>query len=116
MPIRTLQIYSELWAHFIEENFILMHDNARPHIARCVVEYLQKIEIQVIDRPPWSPDMNLIEHAWDKLGRDPVPEPLNNLKIALKEEWENIGDGITQNLMFSMPRRVCALLMLEEDA
>lgn len=119
MPIPTLQTYYRImlshFSPFIRENFILMHDNARPHVTRCVVEYLQEVGIQVMDWPPWGPNMNPIEHAWDELQRhvrsgDPILVTLNDLKIALRGEWENIGDGVIQNLIFSVPGRIRALL------
>lgn len=110
-----LQEYVVPFAPFIGDNFILMHDNARPHVARCVGEYLLEVGIEVMDWPAWSPDMNPIEHAWDELGRRvrsrvSLPQTLNDLKTALREEWENIGDDVIRNLILSMPRRIQALL------
>lgn len=83
------------FAPFIEENFILMHDNARPHTVIIVREYLNVIGIRVMDWPARSPDMNLIEHAWNILGRrvrqrNPAPRNVQELKLGLIEEWDNI--------------------------
>ncbi len=33
------------------------HDNARPHTAKTVVEYLKNENFSIIDRPPYSPDL-----------------------------------------------------------
>jgi transposase len=54
------------FAGAIGGNFLLMDDNARPHRARVVNEYLQK---ETIEWPAKSPDFNPIEHAWDILQR-----------------------------------------------
>lgn len=74
---------------------ILMQDNARPHTAQVVQEYIQEVGINLMAWPSRSPDLNPIEHAWDELGRlvrrrRRPPVTLNDLKQALMEEWENI--------------------------
>uniref|UniRef100_T1I3P0 DDE_3 domain-containing protein n=1 Tax=Rhodnius prolixus TaxID=13249 RepID=T1I3P0_RHOPR len=56
-------------APFIGDQFILMQDNARPHTARIVTEYLEQVGITVLDWPARTPDMNHLEHLWDNLGR-----------------------------------------------
>jgi transposase len=100
---------------FIGEDFVFMHDNARPHIAHCVSLYLDTVGIYRMDWPACSPDLNPIEHVWDKLGRQirshpVVPDNLNDLRIALLEEWERIPQDYVQNLFESMPRRMEAVI------
>jgi len=36
---------------------LLHHDNARPHVAHSVVEFLDKYGIQIVPHPPYSPDL-----------------------------------------------------------
>ena len=48
---------------------ILMHDNARPHVARICRQFLNRNNINILPWPFVSPDMNPIEHIWDYLGR-----------------------------------------------
>jgi len=36
----------------------LLHDNARPHTANRVVDFLAKHQVVVIDHPPYSPDVS----------------------------------------------------------
>ncbi|KAJ4429609.1 hypothetical protein ANN_21795 [Periplaneta americana] len=99
------------FGQFVGDNFVLMHDNARPHIAHAVGDYLQEVGIHVLPWPARSPDMNPFEHVWDMLGwrvknRRPRPESLQELRRALGEEWELIPQKDIANQIESMPRRV----------
>ena len=49
--------------------FIMMNDNARPHRARVVDQYLEQEGIDRMDWPARSPDLKVIEPAWDMLQR-----------------------------------------------
>ncbi|GFR33239.1 histone-lysine N-methyltransferase SETMAR [Trichonephila clavata] len=41
----------------LRNGFLLHHDNARPHIARYVVDVLQQNNVEVLPHPPYSPDL-----------------------------------------------------------
>lgn len=97
-------------AYGVGHEFILMHDNARPHTARVTLDFLQERRIQTMDWPPLSPDLNPIEHVWDMLDRrvrrrPNVPQTIQQLTQALVEEWEIIPQEDLRRLVRSMPRR-----------
>lgn len=97
------------------ENAVFMQDNARPHTAQIVFDYLQEVGITRMEWPARSPDLNPIEHAWDELGRrvrqrNPPPITLRDMKLALIEEWQNIPQHRLRNLVESMPNRITAVL------
>ncbi|KAJ4426450.1 hypothetical protein ANN_27264 [Periplaneta americana] len=103
------------FGQFVGDNFVLMHDNAQPHIAHAVGDYLQEVGIHVLPWPARSPDMNPNEHVWDMLGRRvknrrPRPESLQELRRALGEEWELIPQEEIGNQIESMPRRMDAVI------
>lgn len=79
----------------IGDDFILMDDNARPHRAMVVNQYLEREAIVCMDWPSQSPDLNPIKHAWDLLlraisSRIRLHNMRNELVQALNEEWQRI--------------------------
>lgn len=100
---------------FIGEEMILMHDNARPHVANQVKRFLEEVNLEVLQHPARSPDMNPIEHVWDHMkrsirNRNPPVDTLAQLKKAVVEEWDRMPQEFVQKLIRSMPRRVNTLL------
>ncbi len=93
---------------------MLLHDNARPHVARICTQSLEAENIPVLVWPAYSPDMLPIEHVWDALDRRirqrvPVPVNIQQLRTAIEEEWTNILQATINNLINSMQRRCVAL-------
>lgn len=103
------------YAGFVGENFILMQDNARPHSAAVVRQYLNEVNVPVMDWPSRSPDLNPIEHLWDELktkvrARYPAPTLIAELRVALSEEWDDIPQERVKHLIKSMKNRLEAVL------
>ena len=49
---------------------IFQDDNDRPHRARIVTDSRAQEGIENLQWPSRSPDMNPIEHVWDRMGRN----------------------------------------------
>ena len=49
------------WEDDLPEGFIWMQDNTPPHVSIHTKTYLENKEIRVLEWPPYSPDLNLIE-------------------------------------------------------
>ena len=50
------------------QNMVLRDDIARPHCTRIIKEYKNQQNIASIPRLSLLPDLNPIEHMWDKLS------------------------------------------------
>lgn len=103
------------FAGAVGDTFVLMDDNARPHRARVVTEYLDREGIQRMEWPARSPDLNPIEHVWDVLQRRisarPVrPQTRQDLIQALMQEWAQIPLQQVRTLIRSFrPRCTCVV-------
>ena len=102
---------------------IFMQDNASIHTAHKVKDWFEENGIRTTDWPPYSPDLNPIEHAWyalKKLVLKMFPEIMNcsgeseedraNLEEALKVAWEALPNSLFESLIESMPRRIEACI------
>ena len=93
---------------------ILMHDNARPHVARICRQFLNRNNVNVLPWPAVSPDMNPIEHIWDYLGRKVRARGnvhnLRDLENALIQEWNNIPNVVIRRYLRSMRGRLAACI------
>lgn len=103
------------FAPYIGDNFLLMQDNARPHVAHIVNEYLEEVGVETLNWPARSPDINPIEHIWDVLGRQlrktrPPPMTLGEVQEALIQLWNALDQEEIRRLFLSMRRRCEAVV------
>ena len=50
------------------QNVVLRDDMSRPHFTRIIEEYKNQQNIASLPRKSFLPDLNTIDHLWDKLG------------------------------------------------
>ena len=102
--------------HYLGDNYRYQDDNATPHRARVVLDFLQQGNFTKMEQPSRSPDCNPIEHLWDELGRaisfmDNPPQNLDEPRQALLDKWAQIPVQRLQRLVASMPRRLAAIIV-----
>jgi hypothetical protein len=99
-----------------------MQDNAPIHTASLVKEWFENEGIPLLDWPPFSPDLNPIEHLWHLIkcwlqenrptlclgGKSKAD--WTALGQAIVEAWEAIPQGQIDNLIGSMQKRCKAVM------
>ncbi|GFW54388.1 transposable element Tcb2 transposase [Trichonephila clavipes] len=104
-----LDPYVRPYAAAIGSDFILMDDNALPHRARIVEEYLEDHDLERMEWPARSPDRNPIEHLGTILAEvaalNPPSRSLHELKQGLLCVWSSLPIPVSDNLINSMGNR-----------
>jgi len=77
------------YAGAVGPGFLLVHDNALPHVARVCRQFLEDEGIDTIEWPPLLPDLNPIAHLWDIMFRS-----IRHRQVApqtVQEPWSRSG-------------------------
>lgn len=97
----------------IREDFRFYQDNDPKHKSGIVQSWLIWNCPHLMQPPPQSPDLNVIENLWAILDQNVRQHQISNkndLKAALKEEWSKITPEITRKLVESMQKRLKAVI------
>ena len=90
-------------------------DNAPIHNARIVKAWISEQNVTLMDWPPYSPDLNIIENVWGWLSRkvyeggkqyDDVP----SLILAIENAWAEISLDLIKSFYDSIPSRIYELI------
>lgn len=101
----------DLW----DSDWIFQQDNAAIHVSRETKLFLSTKNINTLEWPAVSPDLNPIENLWGILSKRVYAsgrqyETLSQLKTAIQEEWRKIDISLLQTLVNSMSRRLIEVI------
>ena len=117
-------VLSEIEKFFHEnrgEGYIFMQDNTPSHRSRETMIKLSLRQIPYVKFPPYSPDLNLIEHVWNWMKNwiqdhywqaryNVAKVPLQELRRIILAAWEAVPDSYIQELYDSWWRRCQAVI------
>ena len=95
-----------------------MQDSAPRYAAADIRKDLRERGVIVIFWPLFSPDLNPIERVWHIMKnyiQDQYPEVMSydQLRIAVKDVWEKVGEHEFRALIESMPEHCQAVIDAE---
>ncbi|GFT87758.1 transposable element Tc1 transposase [Trichonephila clavipes] len=95
-------------------------DNAPCHRTVAAEQLLESEDIERMDWPARSPDLNPIEHVWDFLGRRLAartlpPVTIKEIRLALQDEWAAMPQQLIDTIILSMGRRCETCLAVRGD-
>lgn len=121
-----IQVLEDNLLGIYEPGLTFMQDNAPIHAAKKVKKWLEEQGITIMEWPPYSPDLNPIEHLWFLLKEgvyrvNPDIENVGGNDETIQEElfkalfrsWEEIKESYLDRLVKSMERRVKAVIAAE---
>jgi hypothetical protein len=114
----------EAWFQYAREHnvrLVWQQDGASCHRSWETDDNLYRRNIPSIEWPPYSPDLNLIEHVWSYMRRyiqehyfteyyDPKKIQQERLRSIVWEAWNAVPDDYIQNLFDSWYRRCQAVI------
>ena len=117
---KYVQMFSEkLKLHLQVHNCqIFMQDGAPCHRSKVAKNFVDRNNIDLLEWPGNSPDLNPIENSWTNIkNKVSEKQPLSGAELvkAIKEAWlKEISKDYCQSLIESMPRRIKVVIKNRE--
>ena len=97
----------------LKESIVFQQDNAPIHKCQVVLKWLKNRNVNLMDWPSQSPDLNPIENVWSFIKMEIDKHQIisrHMLREKINEIWNLIPANYLAKLIQSMPRRVLAVL------
>jgi hypothetical protein len=114
-----LQTARDYYAVDRAERWWFLHDNSPIFKSGIVQRWVHNKGIQLIDFPPYSPDINIIENFWPRVcalmdnAHARTPEAV---EAAFHDAWNDIPLDLYIDYAHSMPHRIAAIIEANGDA
>jgi hypothetical protein len=111
----NLQFSADLMG--IGDRFVFQQDLDPKHTAPASRQFFEENNIEVMKWSPQSPDLNIIDNAWDYLEYHVTVSSRNNKTrffAALREIWNQTSKDFIKNLVESVPRCLKAIINAKE--
>jgi len=95
------------------EHWWFQQDNAPQHTSHLAQRWFHNHGVDLLDFPPYSPDLNPIENLWSILKariENRLARTTDEIERVLKEEWEALDKELLVSLAHSMPTRCAAVV------
>ena len=92
-------------------NAVFQQDNASVHTAFYTMDWFKNQEINVMQWPAKSPDLNPIENVWATMAQKVYDygrrqfDNISDLKAAIETAWKDVTVDYAKQLISSMPAR-----------
>lgn len=96
---------------FRSAKLLYQQDNAPVHVSASTLAWFEANKVNLLDWPPCSPDINVIENVWSLIVRRVYANSkqyraVDELKKAIVRAWEEIDLKVLGELVNSVPKRL----------